>query len=213
MRKNLVAIVDDHKLLAQALESLVNSFSDFEVSYICKNGKELIDTLKTKPKHPDIVLMDVNMPVLNGIQTTNYLSIHFPCINVIALSVENKKSHIVSMFKAGAKSYLLKDVEKCVLEEALNKTLSNGFYYTQNVSNILMRTFTGQEDNTFNLKDREVEFIRYVCTEYTYKEIADKMFLSPKTIDGYRNSLFTKLKVRNRTGLVLYAIRNKLIEP
>lgn len=207
MNKHSVVIVEDHVLLSQAIASLVNSFQEFKVLYTCKNGKELLTKLKTPDNIPDIVLMDVNMPILNGIETTDIIRTNYPQIKVIALSVEENDTTIIKMLKAGAKGYLLKDVEKDVLEIALKETIKHGFYHTKDVSNILINSLN-DNSKKIQLKEREIEFIIHSCSEMTYKEIAEKMFLSPKTIDGYRDSLFQKLQIKNRIGLVLYAIKN-----
>ena len=213
METHNIVIVDDHLLLSQAISSLVNSFDHFNVLYVCKNGKELVTKLKTPKNIPEIVLMDVNMPIMNGIEATEYLKANYPEVKVIALSVEEEEDTIIKMLKAGAKGYLLKDVEKKILEKALNEVINNGYYHTKDISNLLINTLNEDyKDSKALLKEREVEFIKHVCTQLTYKEIAAKMFLSPKTIDGYRDALFFKLQVKNRIGLVIYAIKNKIIK-
>ena len=206
-----VVIVEDHILLSQAIAGLVNAFSRFEVPYQCNNGQELLDKLKFPNNIPDIVLMDVNMPILNGIETTGIIKNEYPQIKVIALSVEGTDETIIKMLKAGAKGYLLKDVEKEVLEVALKEVISTGYYHTKEVSNILVNSLNDERGTVCKLKERELEFIKLVCSELTYREIAEKMFLSPKTIDGYRDTLFQKLQVKNKIGLVLYAIKNKIV--
>ncbi|MFV0565039.1 MAG: response regulator [Flavobacteriaceae bacterium] len=212
MKPYSVVIVEDYILLSQAISELVNAFENFGVAYTCKNGKELITKLKATETKPDIVLMDVNMPIMNGIEATQYLTEHYPSIHVIALSVVEEDQTIIKMLKAGAKGYLLKDVEKKTLEFALNEVIANGYYHTKNVSDILINSLNQDASKDIELKDREIEFIKLVCTELTYKEIADKMFLSPKTIDGYRDTLFEKLQVKNRIGLVVYAIKHKIFK-
>ncbi|WP_044399539.1 response regulator transcription factor [Lacinutrix sp. Hel_I_90] len=213
MKAHRVVIVEDHILLSQAISALVSSFEHFDVLYLCKNGKELVTKLKTPENIPDIVLMDVNMPIMNGIETTQYLKEHYPNVKVIALSVEEEEDTIIKMLRAGAKGYLLKDVEKSILETALNEVISQGYYHTKDVSNILVNTLSEEYKSSKNvLKERELEFLKLLCTELTYKEIADKMFLSPKTIDGYRDALFSKLEVKNRIGLVVYAIKHKIFK-
>jgi DNA-binding NarL/FixJ family response regulator len=208
--KNIV-VVDDHTLLSQAISGLVNSFEDFQVLYTCKNGQEFIDQLVFKNKRPDIVLMDVNMPIMNGIETTAHLKEHFPDIKVLALSVEEEEHTILKMLRAGAKGYLLKDTEKSILHNALKELATQGFYHTNTVSQLLVKSL--DEDSSLALKEREIEFIKHACTEMTYNEIADKMFLSPKTVQGYRDSVFSKLNLKNRTGLVIYAIKNGHFKP
>lgn len=211
MTKYSVAVVDDHFLLSQAISGVVDSFANFTVCYLSKNGEELIQKIKSI-QVPDLVLMDVNMPIMNGIETTKWLSENYPNIKVLALSVEENENTIIQMIKSGAKGYLLKDTDKFTLEKALNKVIETGFYHSNTVAQALMHSVTTNEPEIEknNLKEVEIQFLKLVCTELTYKEIAEKMSVSPKTVDGYRDNLFVKLNVKNRIGLVLYAIKNKI---
>lgn len=208
-----VVIVEDHILLSQAIAGLVNDFDHFEVLYHCKNGKELLTRFKDPKNIPNIVLMDINMPIMNGIEATLALKETYPEVRVLALSVEEDEETILKMLRAGAKGYLLKDTEKSVLENALTEVMETGFYHTQNVTNLLLGSLNKKKETATVLKVRELEFIKHACTEKTYREIADLMCLSPKTIEGYRDVLFEKLHIRNRTGLVVYAIKNKIFVP
>jgi DNA-binding NarL/FixJ family response regulator len=201
-----IVVVDDHTLLSQAISGLVNSFEDFKVLYTSKHGQDFIDQLVFPDKIPDIVLMDVNMPIMDGIETTAYLKEHFPDIKVLALSVEAEERTILKMLRAGAKGYLLKDTEKSILENALKELSAHGFYHTNTVTKLLVSSL--DVDSALALKEREIEFIKHACTEMTYNEIAEKMFLSPKTVQGYRDSVFAKLNLKNRTGLVIYALKH-----
>ena len=133
-----VVIVEDYVLISQAMKELVNSFENFNVLYLCRNGKELVTKLKTPKNVPNIILMDVNMPIMDGIETTQYLKDNFPDIKVIALSVDENDETIIKMLKAGAKGYLLKDVEKQTLEYALEEVVKAGFYHTKSVTDILI---------------------------------------------------------------------------
>lgn len=209
--KYSVVVVDDHTLLSQAISNLVDDFHKFETIYTCKNGQELIKALENKKPIPDIVLMDVNMPIMNGIETTKYLKEHFESIKVIALSIEENEETILSMLRAGAKGYLMKDIEKNILENALNEVMTNGYYHTNTIAEILIGALS--KSKNVLLKEREIEFIKHACTEKTYKEIAKEMFVSSKTIEGYRDSVYEKLHLKNRIGLVLYAIRNNYFTP
>ncbi len=210
--KHPVVIVDDHVLLSQAISELVNGFKDFKTIYTCKNGKELLTRLKDPKQIPKIVLMDINMPILNGIETIKVLNKDYPNIKVVALSVEEDEETVLNMLRFGAKGYLMKDTKKEVLEEALINVLEKGYYHTNTISQLLIGSLNKEKEKTI-LKEREVEFIKHACSEKTYKEIAELMFLSPKTIEGYRDSLYEKLNIKNRIGLVLYAIRNNLFQP
>lgn len=212
MKKHSVVIVDDHTLLSQAIGALVNSFEHFETRYLCKNGQELLLKCKNPDHVPDIVLMDVNMPILNGIETTEILQTEYPQVHVLALSVEADEVTILKMLRAGAKGYLLKDTQKDILEKALTLLIEQGFYHTNEVTQLLIGSLHKKE-NKIALKEREIEFLTHACTEMTYKEIAEKMFVSPKTIEGYRDAVYEKLQIKNRIGLVLYAIKAGYFKP
>jgi len=211
--KYSVVIVEDHTLLSQALAGLVNGFSKFKILYLCKNGRELLTRFKDPKNIPDIVLMDINMPIMNGIETTVKLKEEYPNVNVLALSVEEDEKTILKMLRAGAKGYLLKDTEKNILEKALIEVQETGFYHTKDVTSLLLESLHPKKENKVTFKQRELEFIKHACTEKTYKVIASDMCLSPKTIEGYRDAIFEKLNLKNRTGLVIYAIKNKLFVP
>ncbi|KGO82658.1 response regulator transcription factor [Flavobacterium beibuense] len=209
MSKIKIIIVDDHLLFSQSLSYLVGSFENFEVAGIYNNGKEFITAVKGGIKLPDIVLLDVNMPIMDGIETMKWIKQNHPDQKVIALSVNNDEDTVMRMITNGAKGYLLKDTDPKNFKEALEEVYSRGFYYSEMVSGYLINKLNN--DNKIVLKEREIEFIKLACTEKTYKEIADGMCLSPKTIDGYRENLFQKLEIKTRIGLVLYAIKHKIV--
>jgi DNA-binding NarL/FixJ family response regulator len=210
MDKIKIVIVDDHLLFSQSLSYLIGTFKEFSVvgSYI--NGKEFINSLQTDIQKPDIILLDVNMPIMDGIETMKWLKENNPELKTLALSVNDDEETILKMITNGAKGYLLKDTHPSVFKEALLEVYNKGFYYSEMVSGILISKL-GSNNTKVPLKEREVEFIKLACTEKTYKEIADGMCLSPKTIDGYRENLFQKLELKTRIGLVLYAIKNKIV--
>ena len=208
-----VAIVDDHKLVSKALENMISHNPNFQVTMNCFNGQDFIDELQKTKTHPDVVLMDINMPIKNGIETTAEVSRKFPNLKVIALTMEDNEGTIIKMMKAGAKGYLLKDMSPDILFNAINIVHEKGIFYTDMVTQSLLKIKTEEKfmkelDET--LKDRELEFIRLACSELTYREIADQMCVSPRTIDGYRDSIFSKLNVKTRVGIVLFAIKHNL---
>jgi DNA-binding NarL/FixJ family response regulator len=213
MKLHTIVIVEDYILFSQAIEGLINTFEDFKVIYTCDNGFDLLSNLQDGNIEPDIVLMGINTPAINEIEATRMLKNQYPDINVLALSVEGNEETMVSMLDAGACGFLLKEIDKETLEAALIEVMTKGCYYTKAISRILINLLNNSKITKTNLKDRELDFIKHTCSEMTYKEIAEKMFLSPKTIDGYRSDLFQKLDIRNRTGLVLYAIKNKIFTP
>ncbi|MBU4539092.1 MAG: response regulator transcription factor [Weeksellaceae bacterium] len=208
-----IAIVDDHKLVSKALENMISFNPNFEVIMNCFNGQDFLDELRAKKTYPDVVLMDINMPIKNGIETTAEISKEFPNLKVIALTMEDNESTIIKMLKAGAKGYLLKDMSPDILFDAINIVHEKGIFYTDLLTQSLLKIKTEEKFmNSLNdtLKDRELEFIKLACSELTYREIADQMFLSPRTIDGYRDSVFIKLNVKTRVGIVLFAIKHNL---
>jgi DNA-binding NarL/FixJ family response regulator len=212
MNKIDIIIVDDHLLFSQALNGLVSNFDEFNVIAVLANGKELVDYFLQDNAKPEIVLMDIQMPIMNGIESTQWLKKHHPEIKVLALSMECKEETILKMLHAGAKGYLLKDIHPSVLKHALNEVSSSGFYYTENVTSTLLNSINKKEGaNRVFLKDRELEFLKLACTERTYREIAEVMCLSPKTVENYREALFEKVEAKTRIGLVLYAIKEKIV--
>ncbi|WP_299215335.1 response regulator transcription factor [uncultured Aquimarina sp.] len=211
--KYSVVIVENHTLLSQALAELINGFSRFNVLYSCRNGEELIMRCKNKKNIPEIILMDINLPKMNGIETTSILKKEYPQVKVLALSTERNTKKILQVLQAGAKGYLPKDTEKRILEKALIEVQETGFYHTKDVSNLLLESLYAKKENNKILKEREIEFVKHACTEKTYKEIASDMCLSPKTIEGYRDAVFEKLNLKNRTAMVIYAIRNDIFTP
>jgi two-component system, NarL family, invasion response regulator UvrY len=212
-----LALVDDHTLFRKGLISLIEMVSnEYSILFEADNGLEL----QTKLDHsnqPDIILMDINMPGMDGFASVQWLNEKFPLINILVVSMIEKEETIVRMLKLGVKGYLCKDVEPKELGEALNAIMNKGFYYTDFITGKLVHSLqTGQESTAKAealslMNDREKDFLQLACSEYTYNEIAAKMFLSPKTIDGYRNALFEKLNVKSRVGLALYAVKHDLV--
>jgi len=208
-----IAIVDDHTLMSKALESMIIENPRYRVIMNYSNGEDFIAGLKKSSELPAVVLMDINMPYKNGIETTEWLTENHPGIKVIALTMEDDEKVLIKMLKAGAKGYLLKDMQPSILFQAIDTVFDKGSFYTDFVAQKLLKVKiedTKTASLLSELKGREKEFIKWACSELTYKEIADKMFLSPKTIDGYRDSVFVKLEIKNRVGLVLFALKHHL---
>jgi two-component system invasion response regulator UvrY len=214
-KKTQVAIIDDHILLRTALARLVNGFEGYTVLFEADNGKDL--RAQIMQHHiPDIVLLDVNMPEMDGFETTQWLHKNYPHIKVLVLSMLSDEKTIIKMFRLGAKGYLLKNTDHEELKKALDSVMNKNVYLSEYVSDKLVsglhRDADKEETKPVMLNDKEKEFLRWTCTELSYKEIAEKMFLSPRTIDDYRQTLFGKLKVHSRVGLVMYTIKNGMVD-
>lgn len=211
-----IVLVDDHVLLRKGLADLVSNLG-FQVLYEANNGKEFCEKLKAD-NLPDLVLLDINMPQMDGYQTSLWLKKNYPDIKILALSMHDDENAVIRMLKNGARGYILKDTEPSELKTAIDAILQKGFYYSEMVTGRLVHSISGMDDEghtsqqILHLTDREIEFLKLACTEMTYKEIADKMYLSPRTVDGYRDTLFQKLEIKTRTGLVMYAIKNGIVQ-
>lgn len=213
-----VAVVDDHTMVRKGLTALVNLFPLYDVLFEAANGKELIRELQTRQGPlPDIILLDIVMPELDGFATAKWLTENHPEIKILALSTMDAETAIIRMIKNGAKGYVLKDSEPAELKRAFDEVLSLGFYYNEFVSRKTVQSLNLLADDKTRhaadkLTDRELSFLRLACSEKTYAEIAREMFVSERTVDGYRDTLFKKLNVTTRVGLVLYAIRNGITQ-
>ncbi len=214
-----LAVVDDHKLFRKGLISLIEMVdSNYRILFEADNGLDMQNKLQPDDL-PDLILMDVNMPGMDGFEAVTWLNEKYPLVKVLAVSMVEKEESIIRMLKLGVKGYLSKDVEPKELGEAISAVLNKGFYYTDFITGKLVHSLqNGQQGEDVRsealklMNDREKDFIKLACSELTYNEIAGIMFLSPKTIDGYRNSLFEKLKVKSRVGLALYAVKHGLVQ-
>lgn len=211
-----IAIADDHALFRKGLMSLINLFPNYKILFDAANGEEFIQMLKPSAL-PDIALLDINMPKMDGYQTSEWLRVNYPNVKVLALSTMEAEASIIKMIKHGAKGYVLKDAEPAELKRAFDELLDLGFFYNELVTKKVLQSFSQLSDDNsqisklLNLSPREIEFIKLACSEKSYQDIAKEMLVSHRTIDGYRDSLFKKLNVTTRVGMVLYAIKNKLI--
>lgn len=213
-----IALVDDHILLRNGLAALINSFPGYAVLFEAGNGKEFISQLKEYDA-PDIVLLDITMPEMNGLETASWIKQHLREAKVLVLSVMDVDTIIISMIKRGARGYLLKNSKPTVFKSALDSIRDSGYYFNELVSNKMLNYVKDEKQDKLphpalvsSLTENELTFLRLVCAEMTNKQIAEKMHLSVRTIDGYRDELIKKLNVHTRIGLVIFAIKNGLFE-
>jgi DNA-binding NarL/FixJ family response regulator len=205
-----IALVDDHRLFRSGMASLISNFNGYVFLFEAANGKELTQKITPRNK-PDIILLDINMPVMDGAHTAQWVHNTYPEIAIIVLSMHEDPQKVLTMLKLGVKGYLLKDAEPHEFEQALLKVSRGEVYYPEFVTRLLLSSVSNA-DADIKLNARELEFLKLASTELTYKEIADQMNISVRTVDGYRDALFEKLHVKSRVGLVLYAIKNRLID-
>lgn len=218
MKKNdsiNVALVDDHSLFRKGVADTIRDLNGFSVLFEANNGKDFIEKLSDSAL-PDIVLLDIEMKIMDGYETAQWINKHHPQMKILALSMFDDDKTIIRMIQCGAKGYILKDnTGREELYTALSNLQQYDIFYPEQVNKKMINGLRrGLEQETdIRMTEREREFLVFASTELTYKEIADRMHVAPRTVEGYREDLFEKLNVKNRVGLVLYAIRNKIVIP
>lgn len=208
-----IVIVDDHLLIAKAIGSIIEQLRKYTVLYECENGQQMQQMFKMKKNVPDIVLLDISMPVMDGFETARWLHANYPELLVMALTMQGDDESLITMIKCGAHGYLQKNVHPSELEKALDQLVEKGFYYPDwATSRVLQNIAAGnlEKQPQIIISEREKLFLQYACTELTYKEIGEKMFCSARTVESYRDSLFEKLRVNTRVALALYAVKSGL---
>jgi two-component system invasion response regulator UvrY len=209
-----VALVDDHILLRDALAGVIGSFKNCRVVARSDNGRELIEQINNVSA-PDLVVLDINMPVMDGYETAQWIKDNHPGIHIIVLTMFDSEIALIRLLQSGVKAFLKKDSHPKELEYAIESVIETGYYYSQNASGKLANVFRNPNrnftTNSISLTMNEITFLKFSCSEMTYKEIAREMYISPRTIDNYRDSLFEKLQIKSRVGLAMYAIKNGIV--
>jgi two-component system, NarL family, invasion response regulator UvrY len=205
-----LALADDHNLFRAGVQELIDDFENMEVLFSVDNGLDMVRLLETATILPDVCLLDINMPEMNGFEVACKIKATWPGIKILAVSVYNSEFNIIGMLRAGAGGYILKDSKPDVLRKAIESLYHNGFYHSELVTGKILHQIINKPQHEVaatDLNRNEIQFLKHCCSEMTYKEIADVMEISHRTIDGYRDQLFHKLQIKSRTGLVLYALR------
>jgi DNA-binding NarL/FixJ family response regulator len=211
-----IAMVDDHILLRNALSNMINNTGKCTVLYEVSNGKELIEKLNSSAK-PDIVILDLNMPIMNGQETAEYLQKNHPDIKVLMLTMYDSELALIRLLKAGVKGFMKKDIHPTELLSAIESVYEHGYYYSSHTSSKLASLFMDSDDKSKSfdrimMSELELKFMKLVCSEMTYKEIASELKMNPRAIDGMRDTLFTRLDVKSRVGLAMYSIKHGIVQ-
>ncbi len=221
MRKIRLALCDDHNLFRLGMASILNQIADFDLILEAANGQDLLD--KVARKTPDVILLDLQMPILDGPATADLLREHYPRVKVIVLTMHDEDRMVLHLLEKGVSGYLLKDADPDEVEKAIRKVMDEGIYLSEFVSKAMLRKMTHQttlpkpngSTGFYNTKvllsEREKEVLNLICEGLATTEIADKVFLSPRTIEGHRLRLLEKTGAKNTAGLVAFAFRNGLI--
>jgi DNA-binding NarL/FixJ family response regulator len=211
-----VAIAEDQNLFRACIVPMINQLSGIQVIAEASNGKELTTWLQVAAEKPHVVLLDLAMPEMNGLETTKYLKQHFPGIRIIILSVFAEERHITKMVGEGVHAYLAKNADIEEVERAIRGVHELGFYFNEATLQVIHNSTKNKKPRQFDLDNpltnREREILQLICAEYTTGEIAEKLFLSTRTVEGHRNNMLEKTGLRNTAGLVLYAVRHGLLE-
>ena len=208
-----VALIDDHKIFSDSLSGLINDFGGFKVAWCTQDGKSAVQRLQQDETVPDIVLLDIVMPGMSGVEVAKWLFENKKNIKVLALTMEEDDNSVIQMLQYGVKGYLLKNISSEELHLALEQVVKYGYYYTPIITGNIHKQI---EKRIFNrnvpeMSEREKELLAYLCTDMSYAEISQKIFLSESTVDTYRARLFEKFEVKNRIGLVLKAAHLGLV--
>ncbi len=219
MKKINIAIADDEELFRKGIRFLLEKESNFNISYEAENGKNLINFITNTKKVPDVILMDLKMPEINGVEATKVIHKKNPDIKIIALTSYGGKSFITNMIDVGASSYLLKNTSPKMMIFTINKVFEKGFYYDEKVLKIIHENIISSSGKRIKsdldkklLSKREIDVLELICEQKTTSEIAEKLFISPRTVEGHRNNLLLKTQSKNVAGLVIYGIQKKIIE-
>jgi DNA-binding NarL/FixJ family response regulator len=213
--KKTIAVVDDHSVFREGLVSLLKEYEDFEVVLQASNGKELLDSLK-KVK-PQIILLDIEMPIMDGIETTIQLKKKYPNIKIIILTMHNEQGLVFELMGKGANGFVPKDKSVEFVVDAIYAVLEKGFYYNDAVAKAVIdgvrnnQTIKKSFQQT-SLSGREIEIIKLICKQHTSREIGEILNLSNRTVEAHKYNILSKTKSTNTAGVVLYAIEHHLLD-
>jgi DNA-binding NarL/FixJ family response regulator len=211
-----IILVDDEVLFRNGISFLLQREKNIDILFEASNGVELIDFLKEESILPDIIIMDLKMPLLNGVEATKQIHKDYPSIKMIALTSYDSKSFIANMINVGAVSYLVKNTTPQELLFTINEVAIKGFYYNEEVMKIIQENVVSVKKSVSSLESnhltpREISVLQMICDQKSSTEIAEDLFISPRTVEGHRNNLLLKTESKNIAGLVVYAIQNNLV--
>ena len=210
-----VAIADDHKIFRKGVILSLRTYTNIRFILEAENGEELIKGIEKE--RPDIVLMDLKMPVKDGIETTKYLNKHFPAIRILILTMFEDERFVGHLMDSGANGYLLKSTEPAEIKQGIMDVMKTGFYLNNFVNRVLIKKnyarqkFNPNLNNEIVVSEREKEVLTLVCMEFTAQEIAQKMEISARTVEAIKDRLMERFGVKNSVGLVFFAMKNSLI--
>ncbi|WP_199119189.1 response regulator transcription factor [Pedobacter sp. ASV28] len=212
MEKIKIILADDEPLFRKGISLLIQRNEDMEIIFEAANGKELVNFLQYSSNIPDIIIVDLKMPVLNGVEATKFLQDHFPGIRIIVLTNMHTRAYVNNMVSLGVSSYLVKDTTPQELINAIQKVHKMGSYYNEGIKRVISEPFNSMAKKKISrfsaqlLTKREVQVLKLICRQYSSVEIAERLFLSPRTVEGHKSNLLQKTESKNTIGLIVYAL-------
>lgn len=216
MKTISIAIADDEVLFRKGMKLILNSYPKLQVDFEAENGADLLKQLADSKKLPDVLLLDLKMPVMNGIETAKVLQKEYPSVKTIVLSTHFSRAFIINMIELSAVAYLPKNSQPTEVVSTIEAVYENGFFYNSQVLGIIRENLISKKKPkaqfSIELTTREKEVLQLICEQYSAPEIAEKLFISSRTVDGHRNNLLLKLDCRNVAGLVVFALQHEVVQ-
>ena len=210
-----ILLADDEPLFRSGISFILQREKDMDIVFEASNGQEVLDYLRNATQYPDVIIMDLKMPGLNGVEASKIIYDEFPDIKIVALTSYDTKLFIANMVNIGAAGYLVKNTTPADLFTTIREVQKKGFYYNDTVLAIIKENINSIKGTKFDFDDpltnREREIIRLICMQYSTKEIADKLFINYRTVEGHRNNLLLKTESKNMAGLVIYALKKEIL--
>lgn len=210
-KKIRILLADDHALVRDGMKTLLKDVSDFYVAGEASNGQEVIQ--KVMELSPDVVIMDISMPQMTGLEATDIIQRDFPKTKVLILTMHENEDYAYQIFKSGAAGYILKNAEKKEFIDAIRTVRKGEKFFSRAVSGVMSKNYVRKSQASIPITRREKEILRLIVDGLTNQEIADKLFISPRTVDTHRSNLMQKLEIKNTAGLVRFAIENGIVSP
>lgn len=210
-----IVITDDHKLFRKGIASLLEDFDFIGSIYEAGNGLELLDLLKNAEPKPDLALLDLQMPEMDGMEATYEIRKKYPDLKIIILTMQDDEQIILHMIQQGVNGYLMKNAEPDELEHAIKNVIVKDLYFPENISRLVYNSISDKKSSShqgMSLTNREINVLELICKEYTANEIAEKLNIGRRTVDGYRKNLLEKTGAKNMAGLVVYALKNEIVK-
>ncbi|AXG71037.1 transcriptional regulatory protein DegU [Kordia sp. SMS9] len=212
-----IALVDDHLLFREGIKAIFQDEKEMKITLEASDGQEFLEVLRNAVVKPDVLLLDIRMPNLDGYETAKIVLEKYPAMKIIILTMHEEERHIIRMIELGVNGYLMKNASRNEVINCIESVLEYDYYFNNKITSIMRKVmmYKGKRTTTHiihDLTEREIEVLTLICKEFTAKEIGEKLFISFRTVEGHRKKLLSKLNVRNTAGLVVLALKNEIVK-